>query len=118
MREHLFNKSPPHMANMAGAQQRHGQMAKGGGPLQAELPGDVFHADYHRPPSWQSDLGKSQSNAGEDMKDHDIISAIQHAHKKAVALWLAGSWRCNLGGEAGDAPWQSGSGVRNRRRHN
>jgi hypothetical protein len=30
----------------------------------------------------------------------DIVSAVQDAHELTVALWLTGSWRCNLGEKA------------------
>ena len=90
MREHLFNKNLPHLANMAGTQWRRSQTVNDGGTLPAELPGDVFHTDH------RAQLRHAE-RPGEDIEGYDIISEIQHAHEETVALWLAGSWRCNLG---------------------
>ncbi|SDM41857.1 hypothetical protein [Polaromonas sp. JS666] len=99
MHEHLLNKNLPHPANMAGTQWRR-QAFKGDGMPVAELPGDVFHTDHRgqlccrEPARWPN----------EDIEGHDILSAIQQAHEETVALWLAGSWRCNLGSNGASAP--------------
>ncbi|EJL77763.1 hypothetical protein PMI15_04569 [Polaromonas sp. CF318] len=103
MREHLFNKTLPHMANAAGTHWRHGQMAKSPSPLSAELFGEVFHPDHRG----QLSHRESAKLPGENIEDHDIISAIQQAHEETVALWLAGSWRCNLGANDWNAPRQN-----------
>lgn len=100
MREPLFNPSLPHMANMAGTYWRHGQTAKQGGPLPAEPPGEVFHPDHRGQLCYRESSGRP----GEQMENHDIISAIQQAHEETVALWLAGSWRCNLRSNGTSAP--------------
>lgn len=115
MREHLLNKAPLHMANMAGTQWR-GQMAKGGGPLPARLPGDVFHFDHRGQFDCHEPNGQP-CDPGEDMEGHDIISAVQHVHEETVALWLAVSWRCNLGCDGRNAPRPGGNDGFNRRRH-
>ena len=103
MREHLYSTTLPHMANMAGTHWRHGQILKGDNPLPAEMSGEVFHSDH------RDQLKHHESTAwpGGDMERQDIISAIQQAHEETVALWLAGSWRCNLGANGWDAPRQT-----------
>lgn len=99
MREHLFTKSLPLMANMAGAQW-HGHAAKGGSPLPTGLSGEIYHAGHRR----QLCCQEPYEHLGENIEGHDIISAIQQAHEETVALWLAGSWRCNLGSNGTSAP--------------
>lgn len=99
MHEHLFNKNPPHIANMAGTQWR-SQAAKPGDRLSLELCGDVFHVGRHGQLCCREPGGLS----GENIESHDIVSAVQCAHEETVALWLAGSWRCNLGSNGTIAP--------------
>jgi len=112
MHEHLFNTSLPHMANMADTHWRRGLMAKEDSPLTAKLPGDVFHTDHRgqlccrEPAAWP----------GDNIEGHDIISAIQQAHEETVALWLAGSWRCNLGANGWKTPKQNAADGRQRGR--
>lgn len=95
MREHLYSTTLPHMANMAGTHWRHGQMLKGPNPPPAELSGEVFHSDHR---------GQLSHHESAVPPGEDIISAIQLAHEETVALWLAGSWRCNLGSNGTNAP--------------
>lgn len=100
MREPLFNPSLPHMANMAGTYWRHGQAAKGGGPLPAGLPSEIYHANN----LWHLCCREPYEPPCENIEGHDIVSALQCAHEETVALWLAGSWRCNLGSNGTIAP--------------
>jgi len=100
MREHLYSTTLPHMANMAGTHWRRGQMLKASNPPPAELSGEVFHADHRGQLNHRDSAGQPDEN----IEGQDIISAIQLAHEETVALWLAGSWRCNLGSNGTSAP--------------
>lgn len=78
MREHLLNKtllraSPP-----------------------ASPRGDVFHAAHRMAAYRPHEPDKGPDDSGEKMERDDLVSAAQCAHEETVALWLAGSWRCNL----------------------
>jgi hypothetical protein len=84
--------------------ERRGQIDQGDGPPPFGPRGDVFHTAPRGQLYRQSEQDELPDDPGEDKDDHDIIGAVQCAHEATVALWLAGSWCCNLGSNGTSAP--------------
>lgn len=86
------------------ADKRRTQANESGGPLMADLHGEVFRTAQRKQAFRQVELEKIPGGPGENKDGYDIISAVQGAHEATVALWLSGSWCCNLGSNGTSAP--------------
>lgn len=88
MHENIFNKTLPHTTDLAW---------KAGAPLPADPRADIFHAIQHGQFYRQRRPGENPDGPVKGAEGHDVVAAVQETHAATVALWLAGSWRCNLG---------------------